>query len=33
LLENGYTEAYALVGGTQGWTGAGYPTEGSAVKK
>jgi rhodanese-related sulfurtransferase len=33
LTEKGYTNAFALVGGTQGWKNAGYPMENAAVKK
>jgi 3-mercaptopyruvate sulfurtransferase SseA len=32
LNEKGYTNAFALVGGTAAWKGAGYPMEGESVK-
>jgi len=28
LNEKGYTNAFALIGGTQAWKNAGYPMEG-----
>jgi rhodanese-related sulfurtransferase len=33
LKGKGYTNAFALLGGTQGWKTAGYPMEGEASKK
>jgi rhodanese-related sulfurtransferase len=33
LKEKGYTNAFALLGGTQGWKTASYPMEGDSVKK
>jgi rhodanese-related sulfurtransferase len=32
LIEKGYKNAYALVGGTAAWKNAGYPMESSAGK-
>jgi rhodanese-related sulfurtransferase len=32
-MEKGYTNAFALLGGTAAWKNAGYPMEGEAVKK
>ncbi|MEK7723829.1 MAG: hypothetical protein AAB336_05740 [Acidobacteriota bacterium] len=33
LNKNGIMDAYALKGGTQAWSGAGFPMEGSMPRK